>query len=213
MKTWPLPGNSSSRQANVRLVASEGSQYLPRAHRVKEPFQEWYQNRGQDHIFDYLTVFFPVLVEFLNQSNRVSWGSHGESGWINLFMPERTYDRKTVTSWIFFLLLFNFSCPNFSPVALPCPAHPSCSHSQSPSCCPCPWVLCTCSLMTLSLFLPFIPPSPLDTVSLTNWILKEIFTEGWEIATRGSWDLPNVIPWAKESMERITLNLSSSKVQ
>ena len=58
---------------------------------------------------------------------------------------------------ILFLLLFYYSCPNFSPFALLCPAY-SPSHSQSPHCCPCPWVIHTCSLTSSFLFFPPLCP-------------------------------------------------------
>ena len=53
-----------------------------------------------------------------------------------------------------FLLLFYYSCLNFPP--LPSPTlHTPCSHSQFPHCCPCPWVIHTCSLASP---FPFSPP-------------------------------------------------------
>ena len=60
----------------------------------------------------------------------------------------------------FYLLLFNYSCPNFpSFPPLLSPAS-SCSLSQSPPCCPLPWVLYTCSLTR---FFPFFSLSPLPS--------------------------------------------------
>ena len=44
-----------------------------------------------------------------------------------------------------FLLWLYYSGPNFSLFVLLCPTQPH-SHRQSPHCCPCPWVICTCSL-------------------------------------------------------------------
>ena len=40
-------------------------------------------------MFEYL-LFPPVPLKFFNQSNRVSLGSHGESGCFDSFVPERT---------------------------------------------------------------------------------------------------------------------------
>ena len=60
-----------------------------------------------------------------------------------------------------FLLLFYYSCPNSHPpnFGLLCPAH-TCSHSQSPPCCLCPWVLYTISLTRPFPFFPPLPPPP-----------------------------------------------------
>ena len=66
---------------------------------------------------------------------------------------------------LFLLLLFYYSCPNFSPFDLLCPAHlpHSHSHSQSPHLCPCPWVNHTCSFKSqFSFFLP-LSPKPLPS--------------------------------------------------
>ena len=61
-----------------------------------------------------------------------------------------------------FLVLSNYSCPTiFSIASLP---HSYPPHSQSPSCCPCPWVLYSCTLTCPFPFFPLLvpPPSVLD---------------------------------------------------
>ena len=55
--------------------------------------------------------------------------------------------------------------PFFSP--FPSSTHPNLhSHSEFPQCCPCPWVIHTCSLSSPFPLFPPLPPSPLLTVSL-----------------------------------------------
>ena len=87
------------------------------------------------------------------------------------FMPRFTkvWDRivcvrvslSLFTRFTSFLLLFCYSCPNFSPFVLLCPAHPH-SHWQSPPLCP-----CSCSLTSPFPFFPLLcPPPTLATVSL-----------------------------------------------
>ena len=68
---------------------------------------------------------------------------------------------------LFYILLFNYTCPNFSPVVLLASPTP-CSHSQSPPCCLCPWVICICYLTRHFPCFPFLSsyPLPLVTVSL-----------------------------------------------
>ena len=58
----------------------------------------------------------------------------------------------------FILLLFYYSCPNFPSYFLP--PHPPLL-SQFPSCCPCPWVIYTCSLTRHFHFFPPFTSSPL----------------------------------------------------
>ena len=60
--------------------------------------------------------------------------------------------------------MFYCICPNFPLLLSPAPPHPPhpAPHSQSPHCCPCPWVIYTCSL-TRSF--PFFPPSLLPCPS------------------------------------------------
>ena len=72
---------------------------------------------------------------------------------------------------VFFFPLFIVAQLQLSPfpsITLPCPTHPRLPHSILPApCCPCPWVLYMCSLMTLPLLCPIIPlPSPLVSVGL-----------------------------------------------
>ena len=71
----------------------------------------------------------------------------------------------------FILLLFYYSCPNFSPVALPCPAH-SLSQGQSPLCCPCPWTIHTRSLTGPFPFFPPFSPSPLPLVTVGLFLVS-----------------------------------------
>ena len=61
--------------------------------------------------------------------------------------------------------LFHYSCPNFPPPPFPSSAQPTRpSHSQSPHCCPCPWVIHACSLTNpFHFFLPF--PYPVSSGS------------------------------------------------
>lgn len=72
-RTRILPGNGnlSSRPANVQHVASKGSNYLSRTHRVKQYYFRKDAKIEVKIIFDYL-LFPSVLMELLNQSNRVS---------------------------------------------------------------------------------------------------------------------------------------------
>ena len=64
-------------------------------------------------------------------------------------------------NFLLFHLLYHFivillQLSQFPP--LPTSAHPTpCSHSLSPPCCPCPWVIHTCSLSNP---FPFFPPFP-----------------------------------------------------
>ena len=62
----------------------------------------------------------------------------------------------------FFVLLFNYSCPHFSPTTLPCPTHaPPTTLNLSPTnCCLCAWVPYTRFLMTLPRLSPVTCPSP-----------------------------------------------------
>ena len=67
------------------------------------------------------------------------------------------------------LLLFYYKCANYQPFSILSSAQSSPrSHSQSPHCCPCLWVIYTYSLnspfSTLHHYSP--PPSPLDTFRL-----------------------------------------------
>ena len=72
---------------------------------------------------------------------------------------------KLLVSWrilfsffLTFLLVFYHSCPNISPFALLRPSQHlplPCSHNQFSHCCPCPWVIHTCSLSSP---FPFFPP-------------------------------------------------------
>ena len=65
------------------------------------------------------------------------------------------------------ILLFSYSCPSFPPLLSSAEPY-LCSHSESPPCCPCPWVIYTCSLTSPFLFFPplFSSPSPLVPVCL-----------------------------------------------
>ena len=64
--------------------------------------------------------------------------------------------------------MFYYSCLNFPPFILLCRAHPF-SHSQSPPCCPCPWVIQTCSWTNpFPFFPPLSPPPPLWSLSVCS---------------------------------------------
>ena len=55
------------------------------------------------------------------------------------------------------ILLFYYGCPNFPLLSFPSQSTPS-SHSQSPHCCPCLWVIYTSSLSSpFPLLLPLSP--------------------------------------------------------
>ena len=63
-------------------------------------------------------------------------------------LPSRDiYGSSVGVFFLMFLIfmLFDYSCPNFSPFVLLHPSHPPLSH-----CRPCPWVIRTCSLSILS---------------------------------------------------------------
>ena len=64
--------------------------------------------------------------------------------------------------FLFFFELFYYSCLSFPPLLSPAPPTP-CSHSQSPPCCPCLWVICTCSLNRPFPFFPPLSPSTLPS--------------------------------------------------
>ena len=70
------------------------------------------------------------------------------------------------------LLLSYYSFPNVSPFSLLCPAYPS-SHSPSPHCYPCPWVIHTCSLSS-PLFSTIIPTGITPKTSDNRTILCKI---------------------------------------
>ena len=71
-------------------------------------------------------------------------------------LPSPTSPHSLFWVWTFFIFYYCCSVtvvPPFSPVVLPCPAHPHPrSHSQSPPHCLCPWVLYLC-FFTWQLFL------------------------------------------------------------
>ena len=60
--------------------------------------------------------------------------------------------------------MFNYSCPYFPSITLPCPAQPHLPHSilPAPHHCLCPWVPYTCSLTTFPL-LPLVIPLPIPS--------------------------------------------------
>ena len=57
-----------------------------------------------------------------------------------------------------------YSCPNFPPLTPSTQPAPH-SHSQSPHCCPCPWVIHRCSLTCPSTFFQLVPTSSLSSYS------------------------------------------------
>ena len=67
-----------------------------------------------------------------------------------------------ISLWVklahFFMVQLQLS--PFPPTTLPCPTHPHLLHSVLPLHWCCPWVLYTCSLMTLPLHSPVIPLPP-----------------------------------------------------
>ena len=78
---------------------------------------------------------------------------------------------------IYFLLLFNYSCPHFPPLTLPGPTHLP-PPTFNPHCHPhpyvhvvlCPCVLYACSLMTFPFFTYYPPPpSPLVSQFVLNF--------------------------------------------
>ena len=80
-----------------------------------------------------------------------------------------------------FLLLLNYSCPNFTPIALPTLPNPHPptfipptphSHSQSPPHCPCPWVLYICSLTCSFPFFPPLYPSSFALVTVSLFFIS-----------------------------------------
>ena len=75
--------------------------------------------------------------------------------------PIRTRHSSYKYFYLFILLLFSYNCPNFSPPgALPCLVQPPLPKTF-PTHCPCPWVLCACSLTwPFSFFPPVFSPLP-----------------------------------------------------
>ena len=75
------------------------------------------------------------------------------------------FNSKTIILFLCLFILLQLS--QFFPLCHPL-SHPKPrSHSPSPPCCPCPWVIHTCSLTTpFPFFPPFPNPFPLAAVSL-----------------------------------------------
>ena len=59
---------------------------------------------------------------------------------------------------MYYLLFMLLQLSQFFPLHLLRPIHPN-IHSQSPHCCPCLWVIHTCSLSSPFLFFPLLSPS------------------------------------------------------
>ena len=134
-------------------------------HDTKEVFNKWLLNEYKKEwaawpwFITLTSVRSPS--DYLNTDNVFSvltqtvLHTHTQAGYQS--SHPRTYNsvpRSIFFSFLFFnYCLFYYSCPNFPP--LPSSALPSpCSHSPSPHCCPCPWVIHTCSLTNPFLFFP-----------------------------------------------------------
>ena len=109
-----------------------------------------------------------------------NWGTRVQTQAYLTLKPRSVYQAIAVllTRWLhilfcvgesqliyLYLLLFNYSCPHFSTITLPCPTHsppPTCNpppHSH----CLCPWILYTCSLTWPIPFFPLLSPPPLPS--------------------------------------------------
>ena len=121
-------------------------------HDTKEVFNKWLLNEYKKEwaawpwFITLTSVRSPS--DYLNTDNVFSvltqtvLHTHTQAGYQS--SHPRTYNsvpRSIFFSFLFFnYCLFYYSCPNFPP--LPSSALPSpCSHSPSPHCCPCPWVI------------------------------------------------------------------------
>ena len=115
-----------------------------------------------------------------------------------------------IQSFFFFLLfknscLFYYSCPKFPPFAL---CHPAAPHPQSPSphCCPCPWVIHTCSLTNP---FPFFPPFsalplPLAAVSLFPPVSMFAQIQSWS----KMWSLRTCFSFLSSFLESVPMPLT-----
>ena len=109
-----------------------------------------------------------LLVKFqMKQSIALPWFIHDSKKKRALLKLQNTLCLY-IKGYRFLKNIFCYSItvvPNFPP--LPSSAQPTPqSHSQSPLCCPCPWVFHTCSLTNLFPFFPPLPLSPLVIVDL-----------------------------------------------
>ena len=68
-----------------------------------------------------------------------------------------------------FFIVILLQLSQFVPLCPPLPIPPSCSHSQSPHCCPCPWVIHTCSLSSSSPSFHHYSPSPSLLVTVSRF--------------------------------------------
>ena len=121
----------------------------------RERERETERQRDSMHSGVFFLFFFPFLCSFIYIIFKSS---------IQWFLY------SYIVHYLKYFLLFYYSCTNFSPFALFCPAQPL-PHTPtvSPHTCPCPWVTCTCSLVLSPSFHHYPPfPTPLVTVSLLH---------------------------------------------
>ena len=87
-----------------------------------------------------------------------TWYFHYFMYLLNFIISFIFYNIIPILFLFLFLLLFNYSCSHFPPITLPYPTHSHIPHAILPHLWLCPWVLYACSLMTLPLLCPVMPP-------------------------------------------------------
>ena len=99
-------------------------------------------NGSNDYEVNILYIFYIVFQNDCTQIYSYEHNVGSSSISSNLWQVSTIF-----LSFIFMFLLFNYSCPHFPPITLPCPTRPPSDISILPHPgCLCPWVLYTCSL-------------------------------------------------------------------